>query len=620
MQNSKNWLKRTLYIVLTTGLITISGLSAAAVECSGGGICKQTIVLTPGWNAIYLQVQPIDKTPEAFFTKANGDTINVSSMWTYLAHRATVDYIANPDPEKLLSEAGWLRYFPATAKEAFTTNLFSLSANRAYLIKLEGEQFEVVNIEGTPVIPKTKWQPNSFNFTGFHIDPANPPTFSQYFAASPAHSKLNIYSLKDNLWDKVVTPDVEVIDPDKAYWVYSEQGSKYNGMFDVTVPQVNRLEYGNVIESLGVTLKNHSLANNTLSVSLAGDASGVYYKNANTDGQPWVPLAINSYEVSANASHTLRLGVRRADFTPGGLEQVLDIRGSGSRWLLPVTADAPNIDNSLWVGSVTIEKVAQVQNYKHDCGDDDHQLCVENVGRIQDTCLADGTSPGLGEFRCTDNINVAARTCDVNGENPGTTIPGAGHACHEFSVPVEGDNTILTPVAQTFSFRVIMHNNGGEVALLKDVILMKNQATDNESGSYVLVTDEQRISEFTGVAIRDGELVGKRLSTAAYDFTGNTQAMAGSIGSQLTISLLIDKQSPTNPYRHLYHAQHGKGYDITRTMEFSFAGAETGSFLRAGYDVLEGTYRETTTGLHKRPIIATGTFRLQHAAAIGSLH
>ncbi|KPA17716.1 hypothetical protein MHK_002068 [Candidatus Magnetomorum sp. HK-1] len=34
-----------------------------------------------------------------------------------------------------------------------------------------------LNISGTPQFKNQRWKPDSFNLTGFHVDPQAPPTF-----------------------------------------------------------------------------------------------------------------------------------------------------------------------------------------------------------------------------------------------------------------------------------------------------------------------------------------------------------------------------------------------------------------------------------------------------------
>ena len=85
------------------------------------------------------------------------------------------------------------------------------------------------------------------------------------------------------------------------------------------------------------------------------------------------------------------------------------------------------------------------------------------------------------------------------------------------------------PARRAFDFRVIVHVDATRAArLLKEVTFMWQEGTTridpvtlleetDVPGAFVLVANDERISEFTGAALRDGVPVGYRVSSAAYD-------------------------------------------------------------------------------------------------------
>lgn len=586
-----------------TGLVVLwfmlsSHSVLADVSCDNGLSCTQTIELKPGWNSIFVQVKPdVDATELVFADLLDGANSQISSVWTWLAHRAKIDFVQDPNSEKLLSQEGWLRFFPEQTKNSFLTNLHAIQANRAYLVKLEGATAVTISITGQPVLPRAKWESNSFNHLGLHVDPQNLPTFYDYFSASAAHSDQPIYQLVNNEWSKV-DPLKTIIQPDVAYWVFSKTGSDYLGPIEVSLPQVDRLEYGTVLEQFTARLKNKTNSEQSISVQILGDATGMYYYNPDvTAAESWLPLPNSlTVQVATDGENRIPLGIRRSDFTPGDFSQTLAITSSsGSRWLIPVTASAPTL-NSLWVGSVTIDRVSQVQNYKHDC--------VIPAYTETDFVQTNGavTEVQIGEEVPEDLYGLCF---DVDGK------------------PVNLGNT-LGPVAAEFSFRVIMHRDGTQVRLLKDVIQMRKPAVLDADGAvtvpgrYVLLTDDTLIPNYKGVSLRDGEVVGRRMSTMAYDFDGTSLDMSGSLDSVVSAQFTLSKDAATNPYRHHYHQQHSDGYTVTRTMVFTFEAVGNG--LGADYNAKGGTYRETITGLHKFPIITAGRFVLRHAAQIDKLN
>jgi hypothetical protein len=588
-------LKKRIYslgLTLALALSSFPGVALAAVSCSGGLNCTQSIRLSPGWNAIHVKVAPSDSaTDQVFADFVDGSGAQISSVWTWLAQRAKVDFIQDPNADDMLSSPGWLRYFPSAAPQAFMTNLFAIQANRAYLVKLEGGSEVTLTISGQPVVPRISWQSGEFNLTGFHVDPTNPPAFSDFFAGSSAHAGQPVYRLMNDQWQQV-TPSSTVIDPDTAYWVFSESGSDYLGPMEVDLPQIDRLEYGTILEQLTVRLQNRLAVAHTTTLQLLGGEPGLFYANPDpVSEQSWLPFGSGlAMPIDAAAESRLPLGIRRADFEPNTFEQTLEIKStSGARWLVPITAAAPTL-NSLWVGSVTINQVSQVQNYLRTCTKEPAQPVPIDTD-------SDGTFDGESE-----PVTI--------GNNPGS---GSDLCTDAEGFPVE-QSSELGAVAANFSFRVIMHRESGQVRLLKDVIQMRA-----DDGRYVLLTDDSLIPNFNGVLLRDGEVVGRRMSTVAYDFVGDTLAMAGGLDGLLTADIVLAADAPTNPFRHYYHADHGgDAYEVLRRMEFTFAPVADG--LSANYDVKQGRYREVISGLHKEQIVAAGSFTLRHAAQIDTLN
>lgn len=568
--------------------------SHANVVCQSGGSCTQTITLTPGWNAIYVQVAPDEVNTENVFASLIGeDTSQINSVWHWLSHRAQIDYVQTPDVDKLLSQPGWLRYFPPSSDKTFLNNLFAIQANNAYLVNISGSNNVTLTISGSPVIPKLDWQSNTFNLVGFHVDPLNKPTFSDFFSSSVAHNEQSVYRLINDTWE-VINADNTLVEPGIAYWVFSKQGSDFTGPIAIELPQINRLEYGTILERLTAQFKNRKSTSQSIDLQIIGEVEGLHYANPDvSSSQSWLSLS-GTYNKNLNSEevYALPLGVRRADFTPQDFIQTLEVKSSGgSRWLIPVSASAPQL-NSLWVGSVTIERVSEIHNYQHNCEIAAHTQISSEI------------------------INGVATQIE-------TEIPAQTNALcidEETGLPIAKDDEVaLTPVADEFTFRIIMHREGTQVRLLKDVIQMRELNADGTVGKYVLLTDESLIANYTGVTLRNGQSVGRRISTMAYDFEGDTKNMTGTLDSELTVTFTLAADSPTNPFRHHYHAQHNDdGYEITRTLKFTFNTVSSG--LSAGYDYKGGTYVETLIGLHKHPIITAGTFTLRHAAQINTLN
>jgi hypothetical protein len=308
-----------------------------------------------------------------------------------------------------------------------------------------------------------------------------------------------------------------------------------------------------------------------------------YYQFSPTLGGQWPTLPSPLVASPAAGEEVrLRLGVRRQDITGPNYATVLQIRnGAGVRFLLPVSATkgagAPGINGfaGLWIGSATINGVSEVSS------------------------TSTNPTPTKYELNLRLLIHVAAN----------------------------GQARLLKEVIQMW--RDGTYTNDGSGALSPD-----------KPGQYVLLTDDTLISKFGGSALRDGESVGRRISTVGYDFpssaTNNFLNLSGafSIGQKLSATLTLPYDHPTNPFKHQFHPDHDnlnarfdgpavESYSTTRLIELSFAnsppagGTVTADF---GFNLMGGGYRETVTGIHKKPIYLSGTFRLNRVSQIAELN
>src|ERR1700749_2171866 len=92
----------------------------------------QTIVLNPGWNAIWLEATPTNTSPAAVFAGAP-----VQSVWTWAARVTSTDFIQNPN-SAAWNKNQWLVWFPSSDPAAPTANLHAIVPARAYLVKVGG--------------------------------------------------------------------------------------------------------------------------------------------------------------------------------------------------------------------------------------------------------------------------------------------------------------------------------------------------------------------------------------------------------------------------------------------------------------------------------------------------
>jgi hypothetical protein len=207
------------------------------------------------------------------------------------------------------------------------------------------------------------------------------------------------------------------------------------------------------------------------------------------------------------------------------------------------------------------------------------------------------------------------------------------------------------PVGDPFPIRVMMHVDvTGRVKLIKNVVQMWQDGSYrvspkdpslfevDEPGRYVLLTRDELIPNYSGITKRSGQSAGIRYSTVAYDFNGADIEMNGEFqpGNQVNVSLLIDPNMPTNPFRHKYHPDHDnldaqflnykqEAFQVTREMEFLFTTnnpqyPDVADPPGWGVSIMGGTFRETLTGLHKNAIFVSGDFRLTQVSSTAILN
>ena len=163
----------------------------------------QTIVLQPGWNSVFLEVQPADNSANAVF-----GGLPVASAWSRAERLTAAEYIQNAT-EAAFNEAGWLRWFHPSRPEAFLNTLHAVHANRAYLIKSTNATPVEWSVAGRPSMRQLEWVPDAYNLRGLPVDPAAPPTFLNFFRHAQAHFNTANGQL-EKIYRRVQQYDVEM--------------------------------------------------------------------------------------------------------------------------------------------------------------------------------------------------------------------------------------------------------------------------------------------------------------------------------------------------------------------------------------------------------------------------
>jgi len=601
-------------------LIVVEVLLVFAVVPASAQWVRQTIPLEPGWNAVFLEVQPSPAQCDLQL-----QSLPVLSVWAYDPRFSAVEFVQ--DPSELSPDIpAWRVYFPPGHPQSALTNLFILQAGMTYLIHTSSQA--TWTVVGQPVLARQRWKPDGYNLVGFWVNPDNPPTFASWFAHSSAHSPLDVWALgASGQWARVDNPSSRQIQSGQAYWVYCHGVSEYQGPVEVRLGEGTHLDYARTLVEHQVEVARGGLAAKTITLSsfasqsppaaslpsVAGEVPLTYYRQivqGETASFGYEPLPATLTFAAAEAHpKSVRLAVERAGMSPsageGVYQSILEIKDdAGFRRLIGVESQGrassaasakpgrllqvtPNPFAGLWVGTVTLDRISELNR----------------------------------------EWDVLSRT------------------------PTE------------FSFRVIFHvDSEGAVRLLNEVTQLwragtyapdpENPALEvvDQPGWFVLLTPTapQSLLDEIGATLqagtlRDGRPFARRFSTAAYslmDAQGNSEepqmeqsGAFGVAGSVLSATLVMEDSDPLNPFHHQYHPQHKypepeatpyprNDWTIGWHMAFTFSSEPPDAIVLPGWGdtQLGGTFEEQLRGLKSEPIRAQGTFRLQRASTVSALN
>ncbi len=202
------------------------------VEARGGDSTDQTgptrtqvIAMQAGWNAVFLEVHPLDGDPTTVF-----GSLPVDIVASYFERSTVAQFVVNPDAD-LYRRAGWGVWYAAERPDAFLRTLHGVHGEQAYLI--HARSAFTWRVTGLVTAPEVQWQADAFNLVGFSVDAQAAPTFAQFFAGSNAHSHNRLYRLTDGIWRRVLDPDAEAMRSGEAFWIYCAGASRYQGPLEV---------------------------------------------------------------------------------------------------------------------------------------------------------------------------------------------------------------------------------------------------------------------------------------------------------------------------------------------------------------------------------------------------
>ena len=581
-------LSRNIIRVLLTGFLALAAHQAAAQWV------QQQIVLRPGWNAVFLEVDPTPSDCDALFAG-----LPIESVWDLNRPAESAQFVQ--DPSTLIpGTAGWLTWFPPGHGMAGQGSLFALRDGRPYLIKSTNTQSFTWTVTGKPSLRRPTWRTGAVNLVGFHVG-AQGPVFNKLFAGHAGVSNQSVYALDAfGTWRSV--PDLSTGRPKagEAYWVRCQLPSQAAGTILVEGLSREGLDFRPTSAEQSIRIRNTHITARSVSVRLlpsatppsaetpmAGPVPLQYWRASHsTTNFDWVPLQapLTFNSLPAGQEWNIRLAVPGSALMaaqPGStFQSLLEVTDDlGTRWLVPIKAGRP--------GSVS------------------------SSTRFQ--AAAETEAPALAGLWVGDAV-IKAVSQPARTDNPALPRPAGGN----------------------FTFRLIMHvDSTGTARLLQHIYLVRKPPvmvpSDQdpslnevaEPARTVAVTDESLIPGITG----SGNPIGHRLSCPVFAFDQPLPLNGGAFGEgTLQVSCPLPYDHPLNPFRHTFHPDHNnlderfeqklpegkESFSVARALTFEFTANDPLGLNPPGWGSTEigGVYRESVTGLHRSVIHASGTFRL----------
>lgn len=574
---------------------------------------SQAVTLSAGWNAVWLEVEPVDatgqpKAPQDVFTN-----LAIQTVATPKALAGLSDFFAS-EPGSISSTTTFNQDEWQQWRRVDTTganNLPLVMGNRSYLIKVaDGTPAFSIPISGKARFFRPAWTADRYNLFGFGL--SGTPTFDGFFGPSGAkHPVAKIFTLNPaGNW--VGVTGSATMESGKAYWIFSSGPSAYMGPVSVDFKQATtgRLDFGGPGDSVTV---------GTGVDALELDLNEITFSNlGSTNVVPELDL------ISSSGSGLDFHVVRSAS---GGLGYV---RGN-------------QVDSSAGAGvsSALGESVSPLSTATLTLGG--RRSWIDDLARTNYYRLATGAS-GASFWLPITAVKGDQVTGTPSAGTPASEVTGlwVGDAIANRSTSIVEDGSPVRATAGSAPIRIILHSgSSGAVRLLSQVTIMQTKSADAAIEAIpVLVVDPARIPFFEGIKERNGKRVGMRLEAIAYDMPRSASAwagadlrtfgirpstlqetydlslpMTGSVGAGQTVSgtLVMDPFHRSNPFRHAYHQNLPKGPQIARVISIKFDGTQSMP------DRLLGTFTDEIQGLIKNNLTITGSVELRRVSPVATL-
>ena len=533
----------------------------------------QSFDLSPGWNAIYLHVDPSHATIDELIAEDSSNPIQ--EIWLWTPDLSTLQFVTSPDNPSD-TNTRWLSWHRDLGSSS--SRLAKMVGNAAFLVRLDDKSAAYTwKIKGKPVPPNYEWTTTGENFIGFPIVENQATNFGGFLKPAPHLARADVFaysggSLQNNpkkLSNLAATPIVR----GQGFWIRADQTyNRYFGPLSVELSDPAGIDFSSRPGPNRVVLINTT--QQAIDVSIAQSASES--APGSSDSIPMVDVLVRSdydrdrqlYTYESLAAGPLNVSLKPAErrelvlgpdasSLAGGVGDlsagVLHFSdGLGlTRIDVPVSMQKPGL-SGLWIGEAKITEV------RHELG-----------------AAGNASFGGVAEpYSVRLIVHVGPETVRVDD----ASAPGG--------------------------VREVPNSDPDRVKLLQRIYYGLRGETKT-----VLATQESFLDTATlGLA--------RRISSAHFPFSQTNQwwRCSGQVQGGSTLNVSVDlpfDDQRSNPFLHRYHPDHDnltahfneqqasgiESYGVKRDIEIRFANVNSEDFdkIVVANASASGIYSETIT-------------------------
>ena len=530
-----------------------------------------TYALKGGWNSIYLHGDATHATPDELFASNPA----ILEVWRWNPNPSQIQFTTSP----LIPSAGTVEWSVWVRGQPDQSTLGSLEGGHAYLVKCSGTAASIYSatIAQQPQPPRAAWVRNGANFMGFpsYKNGGSFPTMAAYFATFPAAIATNTKVYKYIGGDlgpgnpiQVFSTSQERVDRNQGYWFQAAVVGNFYAPIEITPSNADGLDFGRVGSVMSVSLRNHSDAAVTVTITPEPSAAAPSGQTAIAGSVPLTRRASDGTETPLSGPITQVVGPQSAVTVSFGLN-----RGA-------MSAD---------VGAF----YASLLRFK----DSNNLMDVLIPARAT---VASKAGLWVGEAEVS---NVASKVASSSG----STTP------------------------RSFPLRFIIHvDESGTTRLLSQVFMGALAGAGNPEGLCTREAGLKQDAKASAHRMSVGHLPLDAVITAGSGSMalGATLVRNITIGYNDPTNPFVHSYHPDHdnkdarPDGTVVSLSNGdESYTITRACSFEFTTSppDGTSALGWGSTVIGGNYSEALGGLHKESVNVSGTFTLRRISENGVL-